>query len=501
MRIAARTRGTTRALRAGAVVVSAAVVAAGLATVTATTAGAAFIVCAPGVNSFVWDGNAHDTAGHVGDNRNWGDAYNWDQDCIPGLLQEPHDDVVTIPAGANVFINDGGSADVAALTNNGKLNVVTGATLSTYGTSTSKNLLLQGTLSGTGRFTVTGTLTWQATPVSAATMETRRCEMVDCTMPAPVVGTTVIAAGAKLLINGLGVNLFDQRVIENHGTTTISGGGYIAADYGTAFRNLRAAGAVQPKLVFTSDGGYYQGFAIPGFGLSSFTNSGLVNKSGGTGVSVIDAAFSSTDPGSTFTGVQQVQSGELTIVTPGVSVVRTAKVKQGARFGNGGPAACDAHSDPGSCQAAEATPDDPEVATVELTKPGTTSSNVTIEEVSGVPPVTGQLGVPVRIETPNAKADATAPLRFRILLDAGLLGGVDPDVFVSTANVARQATTTGPYVNLPNCDMFGNPSAANPSCVARQLSTTETDALGNGDVVLVVSSLVNSRYRVSRTNG
>ena len=499
----ASTAGAGRTRRVVSLAVGTVLVASGLTAVSATAANAVLIVCAPGVNTFVWDGNANDTAGKVGDNRNWADAYNWNVDCTPGLVSQPQDDNVTIPSTANVFINDGESAYVNSLTNNGSMTLTPGGVLGTLASSTSKTMLLQGLLFGTGRFAVTGTLTWQSTTMGAASMSTRRCAeppgvgQVSCVTPAPSPGVTVVNAGAKLVINGRGVNLFDQRIIENHGTTTVSGAGYIAADYGTSFRNLRAAGAVQPKLVFASDGGYYQGFAIPGFGLSTLTNSGLVNKSGGLGVTVIDAAFSTSDPGSTFTGVQQVQSGTLTIVTPGIGI-RKAKVRQGATLGNGGPPACDPVANPLSCHVAEPTADDQEVATVQLTKPGTTSSTVTIQEVSGVPTVPGQRGLPVRIETPSAQADVTAPLRFRILLDATLLQpGETAATFAATASVARQATTADPYVNLPDC-VNNLPTLAMPSCVARGLTVSETAALGTGDVVIVISSLLNSRYRITK---
>ncbi len=482
-------------------------VAAGLATASAAPASAAFIVCAPGVNTFVWDGNLGDTPGQVGDNRNWADAYNWDTDCIPGLLNQPHDDNVTIPLGAAVRLNDGESADVASLTNNGSLTITKGGALVTYGDSTSSVMLLQGILAGTGRFTVTKTLTWQSTSGGAATMSTRRCGAVllgvpvDCSAPPASIGTTVVNPGAKLVINGRGVNFSDHRVIENHGTTTVSGAGYIAADYGTGFRNLRAPAAVQPKFQLANDGGYYQGFAIAGFGLSTFTNSGLVTKIGGTaaGVSIIDAQFSQSDPGSTYTGTTQVKIGTLTIYQPGNDIVQQASVKQGATFGNGGPPGpCDPVNHPELCGLVAPTGSDPEVATVQLTKPGTTSSKVAITEVSGVPVVSGQRGVPVQIETPSAQADPTNPLRFRILLDSSLLLlGETPAAVAANAVVARQVTTTVAYAALPNCEAV-TLSSTIPACVSRTLSASETTAIGNGDVVIVINSLANSRYRVSK---
>ena len=111
----------------------------------------------------------------------------------------------------------------------------------------------------------------------------------------------------------------------------------------------------------------------------------------------------------------------------------------------------------------------------------------------------GQRGLPVRIETPSAQADVTAPLRFRILLDATLLSsGETAATFAATASVARQATTADPYVTLPDC-VNDLPTLAMPSCVARGLTVSETAALGTGDVVIVISSLLNSRYRITKS--
>ena len=55
-------------------------------------AAAAVIQCPASADVFVWDGNAGDTAGKVGDNRSWNDAYNWNQDCVPGLRNQTSGD-------------------------------------------------------------------------------------------------------------------------------------------------------------------------------------------------------------------------------------------------------------------------------------------------------------------------------------------------------------------------------------------------------------------------
>lgn len=441
--------------------------------------------CAPGL-SYVWDGAANDPPGQVGDGVSWNDAFNWDLDCTPGLPKtdtgaaKADDDVVHIPAAAKVLLRQGEQASVARLTNAGTLTVATGAVLSTRLDSTSTHLVLQGLLYGTGDFTVTGTLKWVSTAGGAASQSTRRCGPVDCSSTVSVPGRTVVAPGATMSVSGRGVNLQDSRVIENRGSVVLSGQGYIAADYGTEFRNLRRAGAPTPKFVMRNDGGYYQGIAQPGRPLGSFVNTGLVLKAAGTGRSVIDASYTSTDPAVTARGRITIRSGTLEITTATPSAASTASVKQGATFGNTGRLG--------------ATAEDPQTVSVALTQTGTALSPVTLQELPGEA-VAGGRGVPVRIETPGAQASPTAPLQFRLQLDRTLLRAGETAAGVArTAPVLRRPDGAAGYTALPDCGP-GGPSAST-ACVQRTLSGNETAALANGDVVLVVESLQNSRYRV-----
>lgn len=474
----------------------------------AGTPATAFIICDPSVNVFVWDGSANDPPGRTGDNRNWDNAYNWDVNCTPGLLNQPHDDVVRIPTGAHVFLRDGESANIFALHNRGALTVTTGAWLVTLHNSKSKALTLRGGLASRGRFTVTSILRWTSTANGAATQATRRCPAPgqpptaaeqDCSSPvARRVGRTIIAKGATMKINGRGVNLSDQRVIVNHGTVELSNGGYIAADDGTGLLNVRDARSTG-RFVIRNDRGYYQGFTAQDLGwsvgLSNFTNTGTVIKVAGHGVSLIAADFSNRDPNSRYTGRVVARSGTLSIYTPsGTSTIRKATVQGGSTFGNGAPLgeSCDPALSP--CAVAP-TGDDPQVTTVQVAKHVSASTPVTIQELKA-----GERGDPVRIETPNVSAVAGMrhPLRFRLMLDATERNpGETASGLARTAKIFRQAKRTRPYVRLPNCPSSQKPTASRPTCVARRLSVDETRALANGDVVLVVSSLQNSRYRVS----
>ena len=282
-------------------------------------------------------------------------------------------------------------------------------------------------------------------------METRWCIVdVPCDTPTDSPATTIINVGATLTVSGRGVNLSDQRIIENHGKVTVSGSGYFAAGYGTVFKNLRSPGvSAVPTFTFANDGGYYQGVPRTDLPLGQFVNTGKLTKTGGSFFSIVDATYTNTDPASPNTGTIEVHSGKLSVLTPNGTIIRTAKVQQGATFGNGGPQACDPINDPPSCTDVRPTVDDPEVASVQLTMPGTTTSNVTIQELAAV---TGYRGVPVRVETPNAKFSTSQPMLFRIYLDASTLamGEVATDI-AQHAIVQRSPTLTGAYSNLPDC--------------------------------------------------
>lgn len=473
------------------IALAAVVVLAGLAG-PAGPAAAATVQCPASADVFVWDGGAGTP--------NWDDAANWDTDCTPGLRVQTsgdgYDDLVTIPVGAAVALRDGESAHIAALTNRGTLTVATGARLVTSQDSTSSRLVLRGLLAGTGRFTVTTRLDWVSGTTGAATQATRECTST-CTEPvgAGGPGTTVVAPGATMVVSGRGVNLQDERVIENRGTVSLTGSGYVAADYGTWFRNLRAStSAPVPRLLIRNDGGYYQGFARPGYGPGRFTNGGRVVKDGGTGLSVIDADYVASDPGSVSAGVVEVRAGRLSIEGD-AGEPRAALVQQGRSFANGG---CADGATPTTCATLRPTGADPQQTSVELTRTGTTLASVTLTELAPLTG-TGHRGVPVEIHAPDALSAPTAPLRFRLLLDASLLSSTETaDQVARNAPVFRQSAPGAAWVRLPSCGTSGNPTTSQPSCVSRALSRSETAALGSRDVVLVVSSLQNSRYRIGR---
>ena len=297
-------------------------------------------------------------------------------------------------------------------------------------------------------------MVWDSTaPGSASTMSTRRCGQgwSDCLNTVPPARAGPSSRRAPSCRPGAGREPARPRVIENHGRVVLTGQGFIAADRGTAFRNLHLAGQPEPTYEIRNDGWYDQGFLPPGQPLSTFVNTGLVLKATTSGSSIMDAAYSSTDPATTEKGRVEIRKGTLLITTSPTATqdapARKAYVKQGATFGDG--------SKDGT------TPGAPQAASVALPAVGTALVPVTVQQLR---PVSGSLGVHVRIETPGASATTSAPMLFRLYVDASLHPGRTAAQVAQTAPVQRQADTSSPFVTLPDC-RSGLPTATQ-ACVA-----------------------------------
>ncbi|HYN35922.1 MAG TPA: hypothetical protein VEV82_03005, partial [Actinomycetota bacterium] len=129
-----------------------------------------------------------------------------------------------------------------------------------------------------------------------------------------------------------GVNLRDERVIENNGTTVLSEAGFIAADDGTTFKNTNGG-----RFVLENDRGYYQGFLQPGPARSSFINNGAIvknrtlGKDGPSRTSVFDADYTQNDPGAA--DKIKIKAGAVTV--PNGTGTRSAEVVPTAALGTG----------------------------------------------------------------------------------------------------------------------------------------------------------------------
>jgi hypothetical protein len=342
-----------------------------------------------------------------------------------------------------------------------------------------------------------------------STVNSRPCQFdasdpsFDCGVLNPDPGLLVVAKGAKLLVHGDGagvpdyLSLQDQIVVENRGLFSIAGTGYVGADDGTVLKNRRTSAYVGTFRI-RNDRGYYQGFTAADLGYavprSRFDNNGNVVKDRGTGTSILDADFRRLTGGKVI-----VRSGTLTITSDYAGTPTVAgDVKGGTRMGNGGGDACFAKGDDltGACDRVVPTAEDPQVATVQLTKSSTKVTPVAIQEESPKP-VTDQSGV-IEIKAPRALRQGLAtydkPMRFRIYLQ--LDPGDDPVAIAQTTPVWRNPDGSAPAYVLPACPTHQRPTKARKSCVARTLSVNETNALGGNDVVFVISTVQNSRWRV-----
>jgi hypothetical protein len=481
------------------------VVGLGLVPLGASPAGAEDCPAIAGLHRFVWTGGAGtddwDTPGNWSEHAVPGPAIPLGQPgavptdyaCIPALEQGGAPSVVTLDHGGQ-----GVEADLAVLRNLGTVTVGRGGKLFLYGPqpSTSKVLTLSGsTLGGTGQLTVTSVLNWtsldnaQFPPEgAAATQTTRKLEYLSGGVspqgPLSVApGRTTIAVGAKLNVNGAlgtcgpsrcgGVNLRDERIIDNAGTTTLSNAGFVSADYGTRFTNLPGG-----RFVIKNAFGYYQGFVdyYSAAGRSQFVNNGLISKVA-PGASVIDARYSRTAQGSGIT----ITKGTLSIVADsGVGVTRQARVSPGASFANGG---CGGTQTNAFCTTPAATADDQNVSLVSLPPVGVSPpSDVLITEVSPPPPPPGYHNIPggaTDVQTPQAVATSAHPLVFVFLIDSTLVAGLG--LAPGSVRVARD-TATAP---LPFCAASG----PGPACML------PVQALPGGDLKVTVKSTSNSTYR------
>jgi hypothetical protein len=466
-----------------------------------TPANAGYVVCPSNTTVVTWDGSANDSGEATGDGVSWDDAWNWDLDCIPGEQDPdtPDNDVAVIPSGAEVTLTpDNVFPSLGSLQNRGTLIMTLGSELNLADASRSRITEMHGWIHGEGVFTVTKRMDWQSLSGGAATMSTRPCLSTppcDSSAP-PTPGVTKIAAGAVLNVNGLGVNLSDRRVIKNYGTVVLSGGGYIAAGYGTAFRNIdnTPANPAVPLFDFQNDLGYYQGHALPGETLGLFRNSGVVRKSAGTGTSVIDASYFKTDPASPSSGTVEVKSGSFALLAPNLTDAIEADVDQGSGLANASPGDCVGDNDPTDCTL-QVDASDPQAVSLDLTDPTVGSAPVTLQELPAAPNP-GGFGAPVHVDSPGAIATNLNPMLLRLYVDASLLGSATPTQVAKKAKVQRQGSPGDPYASLLRCAATGG-STSTQACVDRAASVSETSAAG-GDVVIVVQTQLNSRYRVGR---
>lgn len=444
-----------------------------------------------GLHTFRWIGP---------DGGQWEDPANWQSasGTAPGqTMTAPFVDYACIPSGSRVQLDPGGAgiaAELAALdlgpsavltVGRGGALVLHGGPDGTQSVARTRSTLTmdRSTLGGEATLLVKGTLDWLSQDGDTSTETTRRCDVADppgaaCHGPAPDPGRTVIDTDGRLLVRGNGVNLEDSRVIENRGTTVLSGQGYIAADAGTGVVN-------SGTFSITNGKGVFQGRVHYGLPVGTFVDSGTVRKQG-SGASVIGLAFRTGGSGRVA-----VLAGSLSVYSAanGSSTTSVASVRQGASFGTGACAAGAA-----TCATTSPTAADRQTAKVALPALGSDSVQVSLTELPGQQTSADHMA-PVQVDTPGAAADDAHPLVLTFAIDSSAFpAGSDAVAIASSIKVYRRGDGDSAYALVKGCAATGGPSPSTPSCVDRAASAAATRALGSGDVVLVVRTVLNSRW-------
>ena len=335
---------------------------------------------------------------------------------------------------------------------------------------------------------VAGTLDADTTDSFPVTITTRWCDVpAQCTAAPTARGEINVQSGGQLLVAGNpsgttfgGINLEDEKDINNAGTISLSNRGFIAADFGTTIENVTGG-----TIAITNNLGIYEGRNH--FGAQpSLTNNGHLGKTAGTGASVIGAKYV---PASS--GTVGITTGTLTLdqssTTSGVTIP-TATVAQAGSYGLG---SCPAvtNGNPNGCTAPNVSATSPQAATVTL---GTSAGSSTVSiatQTTGLP--SGAIGQAVQIQTPNAHPTVAKPSLFTLYYDTSLVNGATLAQF----KMKRAEDNSNTFLAVPNCLSTGAPPSGKPSCVdERNIAGVSSQIMSNGDAKIVIRTTQNSRW-------
>ena len=210
-------------------------------------------------------------------------------------------------------------------------------------------------------------------------------------------------------------------------------------------------------------GGIYRGAKEGTHAAPTIRQQGDVVKAGnGTSVVAVPVTFAKKKPHVT------VSSGGLDLAAPKIP---TAKVARNSGYGSG---SCDETTN-GLCHAAEATADDPQVATVGTSAEAPKVSHIGVSLVSGHRKVHGHtvIGHAVDVTAPTIRTTHSTHLTFSY--DATILGSR------SNPNVYRGSH------RLSLCRVHGL-TATNPSCVFKE-SVAHGGGATKGDLTIVLITI------------
>ncbi len=371
---------------------------------------------------------------------------------------------------------------------------ITGATLAMAGAATAANVeFASGTLGGAGMLTVTNEFAWTGGTLSD-------------------VGTTRIEPGAVLAIDGPNGRSLSQRTLENAGAATWTGTGGIAAGNAAVFQNTGS-------LDLQSDAALIYAFGVT----PSFSNSGLLRKSGGAGASMVGGTFSNAGTVEVLSGTLQftgswTQSAGMTVLNGGgIATASPLTLLGGALRGNGSIAGAIANT-AGRIQ--------PGLSAGSLSATGSFSqgSAGTLEiELGGTQPtefdrlvVGGAATLGGTIEVVLTSGFAPAPGDTFVVLTANSMTGMFANV-IAPAGYAVEVSYPGATVTLRltriairgdmNCDGAvdngdidafvlaltdrAGYNSAFPDCDANNGDTNSDGSVDNGDIDSFVQCLLN----------
>jgi hypothetical protein len=241
----------------------------------------------------------------------WNTASNWDSGTVPTAT----DDAVISFSGITVTHSSSTGNTVHSLTSSANL-VISGGSLSFTTASTVGGTLTvsAGTLGGAGGLTVSGLVTW-----SGGTLT----------------GAGHLAANGGMSIDGTASLTLTGKTIDNGGTANRTAGtGLISASNGAVFNNLSTG------TLNLQDDNFIQWTGTGA--VDQITNAGTLKKTGGTGNTRFDGAFTNSgsvnvqsgtlelDAGGSGAGSFAVSSGDRLLFNGGTYLLSTGAAGTGA---------------------------------------------------------------------------------------------------------------------------------------------------------------------------
>ncbi len=329
----------------------------------------------------------------------------------------------------------------------------------------------QASLGGTGTILAQGLITFTSGESNATFLTSTQS---SCGVaPSNPSGVLAVAAGGEARLEKYGLALYAGYHVDvrSGGLVTLGADTWFAADDGTSL-TIQPGGTVDLR----GDGGYYQG-CVNDKPLSVFTNNGTLQKSAGSGTSVIEETYVAGDAGQVL-----VQSG--TIALPGNQAV-SADVAPQHSLATG---RCDQVLATEPCQ--PTTDPDLDEMSVELTMPQNSgvSSLVQLQEL---PPVSTavdpmRIGNEVEAHAEGLVPDRSAPARIELRFSQA-------DVMQTAVQEVQVWHTpdSGPGGQIPDCAGDTVP-AGTVACVRRPVTRTSDNTF------VTVLAIETSRWRVRR---